>query len=82
MKKSLFLSLCRILLFGLLPLGAPARVDSDRDWEYTAYSYNDFETATKYKGSGGIVKIPSTLGGKPVTSINESAFLDLVGWPA
>ncbi|MBO4676003.1 MAG: leucine-rich repeat protein [Oscillospiraceae bacterium] len=72
MKKLLSLLLCLILLFGLLPMTAPARADSSGDWNYEIDGGE--ATITKYNGAGGEVTIPSTLGGKPVTVIGNYAF--------
>ena len=72
MKKYFSLFLCLILLFGLLPLAAPARADSSGDWEYEITDGK--ATITNYTGSGGKVTIPSTLGGKPVCCIGRYAF--------
>ena len=72
MKKFLSLLLCLILLFGLLPMTAPARADSSGDWEYEIDGGK--ATITKYNGAGGEVTIPSALGGKPVTVIGDRVF--------
>ncbi|OLN25569.1 N-acetylmuramoyl-L-alanine amidase [Desulfosporosinus metallidurans] len=49
------------------------------DGDYT-YTVTDGEVQiTKYSGSGGIVTIPSTLSGFPVTSIGDDAFVDWSG---
>ena len=44
----------------------------DSDYEYTVTGGKT--QITNYTGSGGVVTIPSTLGGFPVTSIGNSAF--------
>ncbi len=75
MKKFLSLLLCLILLFGLLPMTAPARADSSGDWEYESDCNNpEGVTITQYRGKGGNVTIPSTLGRSPVTGIDSSVF--------
>ena len=75
MKKFLSLLLCLILLFGLLPMTAPARADSSGDWEYESDCNNpEGVTITRYRGKGGNVTIPSTLGRSPVTGIDSSVF--------
>ena len=72
MKKYLSLFLCLILLFGLLPLTAPARAASSEDWNYDIFDGK--ASIYGYFGSGGDVTIPSTLGGLPVTVITNYAF--------
>lgn len=44
------------------------------DLNYTYTVSNGATTITKYKGTGGNVTVPSTLGGAPVTVIGEEAF--------
>ena len=42
------------------------------DFQY--YEYDDEISISEYQGSGGDVVIPETINGKPVTSIENSAF--------
>jgi len=44
------------------------------DYTYTITSGEDEAQITKYTGAGGVVTIPGTLGGFPVTSIGAGAF--------
>lgn len=51
---------------------APAYVDQSEDFEYTINGAQ--AVITKYKGEGGTVFIPETLGGKPVKTISRLLF--------
>lgn len=62
------------MLLTLLPAAAFAAPAPESDFEYGAS--NDTATITKYKGAGGTVEIPATLGGYPVTGIKMQAFIE------
>ncbi|MEI6578470.1 MAG: leucine-rich repeat domain-containing protein, partial [Eubacteriales bacterium] len=47
--------------------------------DYTYSVANSLATVKRYIGAGGVVTIPSTLGGYPVTGIGETAFSGNVG---
>ena len=70
MKKFVFLFLVLVLLGGLLSFQASAEAEGDFTYRIT---YNQ-AILTGYTGSNGDVTIPSTLGGYPVTLIDEGAF--------
>ena len=61
------------MLLTLLPAAAFAAPASESDFEYSVD--NGTATITKYKGAGGTVEIPATLGGDPVTGIQMQAFI-------
>ncbi len=72
-KKTIPILFCLILAIILLPLAsAPARAESEGDWDY--YISGNTATVSGYSGAGGNVTIPSTLGGKQVTTIGRNAF--------
>ncbi|MDD3041153.1 leucine-rich repeat domain-containing protein [Bacteroides sp.] len=50
------------------------QVQAAQDGDYTYTVTNDKATITKYTGAGGVVTIPSTLGGVSVISIGNWAF--------
>lgn len=62
------------MLLTLLPAAAFAAPAPESDFEYSAS--NGTATITKYKGAGGTVEIPATLGGYPVTAIGMHAFVE------
>lgn len=61
------------MLLTLLPAAAFAAPAPESDFEYGVDK--DTATITKYKGAGGTVEIPATLGGYPVTGIQMQAFI-------
>lgn len=62
------------MLLTLLPAAAFAAPAPESDFEY---GVNKGTAAiTKYKGAGGTVEIPATLGGYPVTGIQMQAFIE------
>ena len=62
------------MLLTLLPAAAFAAPAPESDFEYGVNK--DTATITKYKGAGGAVEIPATLGGYPVTGIKMQAFIE------
>ena len=73
MKKLCCAFLCMLLLIGTLPLAASqAFALRAGDWEYSVASGE--ATIVAYKGAGGEVVIPDTLGRVPVTRIGDCAF--------
>ena len=61
------------MLLTLLPAAAFAAPAPESDFEYSVD--NGTAAITKYKGAGGAVEIPATLGGSPVTGIQMQAFI-------
>lgn len=61
------------MLLTLLPAAAFAAPAPESDFEYSVDKGT--ATITKYKGAGGTVEIPATLGGDPVTGIQMQAFI-------
>jgi len=47
--------------------------------QYTYVTNNGTITITRYAGSGGVVNIPGTINGLPVTSIGDGAFYNVSG---
>ncbi len=64
---------CLSALF-LLTTAGPVLALQSGDYTYELNPGNTTVTITGYTGSGGVVSIPSTLAGKTVTSIGQSAF--------
>lgn len=62
------------MLLTLLPAAAFAAPAPESDFKYGVDK--DTATITKYKGAGGTVEIPATLGGYPVTGIQMQAFIE------
>lgn len=62
------------MLLTLLPAAAFAAPAPESDFEYSVD--NGTAAITKYKGAGGAVEIPATLGGSPVTGIGMHAFAE------
>lgn len=62
------------MLLTLLPAAAFAAPAPESDFEYSVD--NGTAAITKYKGAGGTVEIPATLGGSPVTGIGMHAFAE------
>lgn len=62
------------MLLTLLPAAAFAAPAPESDFEYGVDKGT--ATITKYKGAGGTVEIPATLGGYPVTGIKMQAFVE------
>lgn len=62
------------MLLTLLPAAAFAAPAPESDFEYGVNK--DTATITKYKGAGGTVEIPATLGRYPVTGIQMQAFIE------
>ena len=62
------------MLLTLLPAAAFAAPAPESDFEYGAS--NGRAIIRKYKGAGGTVEIPATLGGYPVTAIEMQAFVE------
>ena len=62
------------MLLTLLPAAAFAAPAPESDFEYGAS--NGRAIIRKYKGAGGTVEIPATLGGYPVTGIQMQAFIE------
>lgn len=62
------------MLLTLLPAAAFAAPAPESDFEYGVNKGT--ATITKYKGAGGTVEIPATLGGDPVTGIQMQAFIE------
>ena len=56
-----------------------SQVQAAQDGDYTYSLTNGKAEITKYTGAGGVVTIPSTLGGSPVTSIGYQAFYNCNG---
>lgn len=72
---SVFLAVAMLLT--LLPAAAFAAPAPESDFEYGEYGVkNGTVIITKYKGAGGAVEIPATLGGYPVTGIKMQAFIE------
>jgi len=72
-----------IFLFGIMMmvilLCCCGQVQAAQDGDYT-YTVKDGKAEiTKYTGTGGVVAIPSKLGGLPVTSIEYNAFYGCTG---
>ena len=66
--------LVSIMMMAVL-LCCSSQVQADQSGDYT-YDVMDGEAQiTGYTGTGGVVTIPSTLGGFPVTSIGDQAFM-------
>jgi hypothetical protein len=80
MKKTLsgFIAGCLVLslLTGVFVSMPSARAASEGGFTYDVVGTapNQTATITKYTGAGGAVVIPATLGGYPVTSIDDQAF--------
>ena len=66
------LALVTILFALLIGLSGSSDATVEDDYEYLSDGSN--VTITGYTGTGGAITIPSTLGGKPVTTIDDSAF--------
>ena len=62
------------MLLTLLPAAAFAAPAPESDFEYGAS--NGRAIIRKYKGAGGTVEIPATLGGYPVTGMKMQAFIE------
>ena len=62
------------MLLTLLPAAAFAAPAPESDFEYGVNKGR--ATIRKYKGAGGTVEIPATLGGYPVTGIKMQAFIE------
>ena len=62
------------MLLTLLPAAAFAAPAPESDFEYSVD--NGTATITKYKGAGGAVEIPATLGGYPVKAMGMHAFAE------
>lgn len=62
------------MLLTLLPAAAFAAPAPESDFEYGAS--NGRAIIRKYKGAGGTIEIPATLGGDPVTGIKMQAFIE------
>lgn len=62
------------MLLTLLPAAAFAAPAPESDFEYGVS--NGRAIIRKYKGAGGTVEIPATLGGSPVTGIQMQAFIE------
>lgn len=62
------------MLLTLLPAAAFAAPAPESDFEYGAS--NGRAIIRKYKGAGGTIEIPATLGGYPVTGIKMQAFIE------
>ena len=62
------------MLLTLLPAAAFAAPAPESDFEYGAS--NGRAIIRKYKGAGGTVEIPATLGGDPVTGMKMQAFIE------
>lgn len=62
------------MLLTLLPAAAFAAPAPESDFEYGVS--NGRAIIRKYKGAGGTVEIPATLGGDPVTGIKMQAFIE------
>jgi hypothetical protein len=50
------------------------RVSADQDGDYSYTQVNGQATIIRYSGPGGVVSIPSTLGGYPTVALGENAF--------
>jgi hypothetical protein len=61
----------------LLCWSSQAQAATDGDYTYTVTGGG--AQITKYTGAGGAVTIPDTLGGVPVASIGDDAFVDWTG---
>ena len=62
------------MLLTLLPAAAFAAPAPESDFEYGVS--NGRAIIRKYKGAGGTVEIPATLGGSPVTGMKMQAFIE------
>ena len=62
------------MLLTLLPAAAFAAPAPESDFEYSVD--NGTAAITKYKGAGGAVEIPATLGGYPVKAMGMHAFVE------
>jgi hypothetical protein len=74
---SVFIAVCLVvsLFTGIFVSMSSARADTSGNYQYTLAGGN--ATITKYySGRNGVVVIPSTLGGYPVTTIGDGAFGD------
>ena len=72
-EKCLINQMRSLLLFALLLTSAFQTAFGEQDGDWT-YSVIDNKAAIiSYSGAGGVVTIPSTLGGYPVTAIAESS---------
>lgn len=72
-KVSTFLISIMMMAMAIL-LCCSSQAQAVQSGDYT-YTLTDGKAQiTKYTGTGGVVAIPSTLGGSPVTSIGKSAF--------
>src|SRR5665647_1287797 len=74
MKRVLNVFLTLALVLSMVIMGNTAVFAAEGDFTYTIVA-NSTATITGYTGTGGVVAIPSTLGGVPVTSIGDSAFI-------
>lgn len=73
-KGSAFL-VCIMMMVVLLGFSRPVQATQQQDESDYIYTItNGKAEILVYRGSGGVVTIPSTLGGAPVISIDDSAF--------
>src|SRR5665647_1773477 len=77
MKRVLNVFLTLALVLSMVIMGNTAVFAAEGDFTYTIVA-NSTATITGYTGTGGVVAIPSTLGGVPVTSIGDSAFIQCI----
>ena len=76
MKKRFLLSLCMaIALVALCLLALPTQAEAVAEVDYSYTISNNKATITKYNGHDWDITIPEVLGGCPVTTIGNNAFL-------
>ena len=74
MRKVSSLMLSVVLAFSLFaPLISVSALEYSGDYGYSVL--DGTATIEEYDGSGGVIEIPDTLGGYPVTGIEEAAFI-------
>lgn len=74
MKKQFTKMMPVVLALLMLCTALPMTVGATSDSDFTYTVSNGVATITGYTGNGGVVLIPETLGGFPVTAIGDYAF--------
>ena len=77
LKKANTFLICIMMMAILLCCSSQVQAAQDGDYTYTVTAGE--AQITGYTGAGGVVTIPSTLGGVPVTSIGDNAFFQCTG---